>query len=158
MAEKKLFLKKSAYVACSGASPDCAYGCTGCSACISVCPRDALSYDGNKAVQVDEELCVGCGLCVKACPRKIISLHTAQEPFLVKCANRERGADARSVCDRSCIGCGLCSKNCPSQAVRIVDFCAVIDETACLSCGNCVIKCPRGVIIDTRGMIRKTGK
>lgn len=42
--------------------------CTGCSACIRVCPYDALSLGQSKKVSVDEEKCDDCGLCISICP------------------------------------------------------------------------------------------
>lgn len=46
--------------------------CTGCSACMSQCPRDAITMtSGRKGFlypQIDPEKCVDCGRCQKACP------------------------------------------------------------------------------------------
>jgi len=41
--------------------------CTGCGACIEVCPAGAVVLVGNKA-HVDEEACTGCRTCMDACP------------------------------------------------------------------------------------------
>ena len=45
--------------------------CTGCGACVEVCPVGAIALVDGKA-RVDEELCTGCGACVDACPEGII--------------------------------------------------------------------------------------
>ena len=46
--------------------------CTGCMACMNVCPRDAIyvSCDarGFYRPQIDSALCIGCGLCKNTCP------------------------------------------------------------------------------------------
>lgn len=46
--------------------------CTGCGACESVCPVDAIAVD-DVAV-VDEETCIDCGACVDECPVDAITL------------------------------------------------------------------------------------
>ena len=45
--------------------------CTGCGACVEVCPVGAVALVDGKA-RVDEELCTGCGACVDACPEGAI--------------------------------------------------------------------------------------
>lgn len=41
--------------------------CTGCGACVEVCPTGALKLVNGKA-QLNEALCKGCEACVQACP------------------------------------------------------------------------------------------
>ena len=45
--------------------------CCGCSACMNICPKDAirmeLDTDGNTYPVINSELCVNCGMCQKAC-------------------------------------------------------------------------------------------
>lgn len=157
MAKKsKKFPARSAYVACNGGSRahGCHYGCMSCGACIEACKKEAIFYNEWGVARVDEARCIGCGLCIKACPQDIIHIHMKDNPFLVLCSNEDKGAQAKKMCEASCIGCGLCRKNCPSEAVDVPGSCAIIEDEKCLVCGNCVIKCPRGVITDTRGIIR----
>ena len=47
--------------------------CTGCEACVEVCPVDAISVDDGLA-KVNAEECTECGLCVEECPSEAISL------------------------------------------------------------------------------------
>ncbi len=39
--------------------------CTGCGACIEVCPDDAITFD--KPVAIDRQQCMGCGKCILEC-------------------------------------------------------------------------------------------
>jgi len=49
--------------------------CNQCKECLSVCNRDALSWDEKVGVvRVDAEKCNGCGLCIEACPQSAIFL------------------------------------------------------------------------------------
>ena len=46
--------------------------CTGCSACVNVCPKSAIDFCDDRAGYrypvVDETKCVNCSLCEKVCP------------------------------------------------------------------------------------------
>jgi len=45
--------------------------CTGCGACIDVCPNDAIEIiDG--AAQINNDKCRNCGLCIGECPVEAI--------------------------------------------------------------------------------------
>ncbi|MDE7424290.1 MAG: Coenzyme F420 hydrogenase/dehydrogenase, beta subunit C-terminal domain [Lachnospiraceae bacterium] len=45
--------------------------CCGCSACMSICPKDAITMQPDKEgflyPHINDELCVNCGLCKKVC-------------------------------------------------------------------------------------------
>lgn len=157
-AVKKKFPYRSAVTACNGYCParadfSCRYGCVGCGNCAAVCKFGAIALNGNGVAQVDEEKCIACGLCVKACPQEVIHIHECASTIVVKCSNKDKGKEARAVCDSSCIGCGICEKTCTAEAIRVIENCAVIDEELCLSCGMCALKCPRGAIVDMRGLL-----
>ncbi len=42
--------------------------CSDCGVCLSRCPMDALSRDGEGGIALAAERCIGCGLCVSTCP------------------------------------------------------------------------------------------
>ncbi|MBN1682963.1 4Fe-4S binding protein [Candidatus Bathyarchaeota archaeon] len=50
--------------------------CTNCGACVSLCPMNALIFNADKSVELNEAVCNGitCGLCVDACPVRAIRL------------------------------------------------------------------------------------
>jgi Fe-S-cluster-containing hydrogenase component 2 len=41
--------------------------CTGCGACVEICPTGALTLVDSKAY-LDDALCQGCEACIQACP------------------------------------------------------------------------------------------
>lgn len=42
-----------------------------------------------------------------------------------------------------CTGCTTCLKHCPTEAIRIKNGHAVINETRCIDCGECIRVCPQ---------------
>ena len=40
-----------------------------------------------------------------------------------------------------CIGCTSCLRRCPTEAIRIIDGHAVIDDSRCIDCGECIRIC-----------------
>ncbi len=47
--------------------------CTGCAACMNVCPKSAITVTRKKSV-IDQELCIGCFECMHACPEHAIDI------------------------------------------------------------------------------------
>lgn len=46
--------------------------CSGCGACVSACPKDAIKFQedkyGRKIPKIVEDKCISCNLCVRTCP------------------------------------------------------------------------------------------
>jgi len=41
-----------------------------------------------------------------------------------------------------CMGCTNCIKKCPTEAIRVRNGKAVINEARCIDCGECIRACP----------------
>ncbi|NQS99531.1 MAG: DUF362 domain-containing protein [Candidatus Omnitrophica bacterium] len=49
-------------------------GCTGCAACVEVCPVKAITIKREKAY-LDRHKCIGCASCIAACCAETIDVH-----------------------------------------------------------------------------------
>ncbi|HHZ16191.1 MAG TPA: RnfABCDGE type electron transport complex subunit B [Peptococcaceae bacterium] len=128
----------------------CGYGCIGLGSCVKVCPFGAIKMGADQLPEVDYNLCTGCGVCVEHCPQHVLKLVGVSKLVHVRCSNKEKGKDAKAVCEVACIKCKLCEKNCPEGAIAVVgdagNSIAVIDYDKCTSCGICVTKCPTNAL------------
>lgn len=121
-------------------SGSCAYGCIGLGDCVKVCDEKAIEIVNGVAEVTGN--CVACGMCVKACPNGLISLKPITKHIDVKCSSKDNGKATKLACSNGCIGCKICEKKCQSDAIKVVDFHAVIDYSKCIGCGNCFNACP----------------
>jgi len=82
----------------------------GCTRCLDACSDDALRP--QRTGRVDFSRCTGCGACIDVCPRGIISRvpFKASEILVVKCSNDDFGLEVKKVCQVGCIGCKACTK------------------------------------------------
>jgi len=49
--------------------------CTGCGACIDICPMEAIQMNGSDKAVIDPARCIGCGLCLTACNLEAVTLN-----------------------------------------------------------------------------------
>lgn len=46
--------------------------CISCGQCFSICPVDAITYDEDCSINLEQEDCIGCLQCVDSCPLEAI--------------------------------------------------------------------------------------
>jgi NADH-quinone oxidoreductase subunit F len=46
--------------------------CTGCGACVKICPVEAISGEKKEPHSIDPEVCIRCKLCLSRCPEEAI--------------------------------------------------------------------------------------
>lgn len=73
--------------------------CSGCTACFSICPKQAIDMvedeKGFKYPEIDDNKCINCNLCIKVCPlKKELKDNQPLEVYAVK--NRNEEVRARS--------------------------------------------------------------
>jgi len=56
--------------------------CTGCGRCKKRCQMQAIRFDDDKAVAIDERKCIGCGLCVPTCKANSLSMVRKNKEFV----------------------------------------------------------------------------
>lgn len=62
--------------------------CTGCGACIAVCPEGAIARDEAGRVVTDRARCTACGACVNACSGGLREIAGDQQPSASALARR----------------------------------------------------------------------
>lgn len=127
-----------------GGEKSCTFGCLGYGDCVSVCDEHAIEIVNGVAEVTG--VCGACGKCVKACPNSLISIKPVAKHIDVKCSSKDNGKVTKQSCSNGCIGCKICEKKCLSDAIKVVDFHAVIDYNKCTGCGTCYDACPTGAI------------
>lgn len=50
--------------------------CTGCGACITVCPHTVIAMNENIAFLANKDRCIECGACSQNCPVNAIDVET----------------------------------------------------------------------------------
>ncbi|MGA7181274.1 MAG: 4Fe-4S dicluster domain-containing protein [Thiobacillaceae bacterium] len=86
--------------------------CTLCSACVGICPAEALSVIGPLTqLAFTEERCLQCGLCVNTCPEKAVSL----SPRLL--TSRTARKRPRVLVEADMFACSACGMPFATQAM-----------------------------------------
>lgn len=120
--------------------------CIGCTACVSVCPTDAITGERKELHVIDPRLCIDCGTCARICPvLSIADQNGVYHPRIPKRADWPKPVidwDSRT-------GCNFCVDICPFDCLALEDeqfqSAAVrIRPDACVGRKECEEVCGKG--------------
>ncbi len=70
--------------------------CSGCGACATICPVQAVQMEDDVPV-IDQEWCIGCGVCATVCPTEAVVLKGREDRIGVKPAATFRDLHQRNL-------------------------------------------------------------
>ncbi len=120
--------------------------CQGCTACLKVCPTQAIRGERKVIHVIDSARCIDCGACGRICAFTAVLDQHAQS-----CTHARRAEWLKPCFDlKLCTACGLCIQACPVSCLELNQS-LKMDKTLypnlsraddCLACGFCVDICP----------------
>ena len=110
-----------------GGDKVCGHGCLQQGSCIKICPVDAIDYDADGNIRVNQNICISCGKCVDICPTGVMKMIPQSADTVVACNSTDKGAAVRKYCSVGCIGCKICEKKSPEGGFVVENFLARID-------------------------------
>lgn len=117
--------------------------CTGCDACIDICPTRILkkARAGYPVVDFANGECTFCGDCVSVCRPKALVRQNNHRPW-----------NLLAVVAPSCLSamgtmCRMCGDRCDAHAITFKLALRgranpIIDPAQCTGCGACIAPCP----------------
>ena len=84
---------------------ECQWGCIGLGSCTKVCEFDAMSIEDGTVI-IDKEKCTGCMACMNVCPQKIIDMVPKEATNFIPCSSKAYETTTLETCGHGCIGCG----------------------------------------------------
>ncbi|MBT3242162.1 MAG: 4Fe-4S binding protein [Bacteroidetes bacterium] len=119
--------------------------CTGCTACVKVCPVDAITGNRDELHVIDAELCIDCEACGRVCPALAIQ---TEDGMLIQ--RLKKSAWLRpTIVREKCVACESCVEVCPtpsltmfSEDLPLTENYAVLSSAKdCISCNWCLDNC-----------------
>jgi len=128
--------------------------CTGCGACVRICPTQAVTGEKKKLHTISGDLCIECGACGRICPSSAV-----KDPSGNLCIMIKRSRWNRPVFNSDlCMSCAMCIDACPVHCLALSDAKGLKDPhgypylkegNRCIGCGICEAECPVGAAIMT---------
>lgn len=121
--------------------------CSGCSACVRICPAEAITGEKKMIHVINGEHCIDCGACGRVCPENAITDQHGSACRRMKKSEWKRPLFNLEICT----SCTNCVETCPAGCIGLKKRPARNDphsypylenEKSCISCGFCAADCP----------------
>src|SRR6056297_1841147 len=118
--------------------------CIGCTACVRVCPVQAISGERKQKHILDPILCIDCSACGRVCPVGAV-FDSESNPV----EKQKRKEWLKPEFDMSeCIGCASCAAICPAACITMIyvdvgeEYPELNAPNGCVACAWCADICP----------------
>lgn len=122
--------------------------CIGCTACVRLCPVDAITGERKQMHTIDPALCIECGACGRICPADCIQ---DGHGVLTQQIKPALWAKPAFIYER-CTACRICVQSCPVGCIALINPAHsnglhpgqpyLATPKTCISCAFCVTDCP----------------
>ena len=125
--------------------------CTGCTACVAVCPVQAISGERKGLHRIDAAICIDCGACGRICPYQAI-----HDQANALCLPVKRSQWPKPKIDpKTCVSCGICLEVCPTGVLDLIQISSqhahpvahLYRAAGCIGCAFCEQACPVSAIV-----------
>ena len=125
--------------------------CTGCGACMKLCPVRAISGEKKERHLINAALCIECAACGRICPASAVL--DDKGTILPKMKKSDWPKPVISM--ENCSACENCVAVCPAHALAMADEklpltmnrAVLAKPNKCVSCGWCKDNCLFDAII-----------
>ncbi|SLM27887.1 Fdx4 [Desulfamplus magnetovallimortis] len=120
--------------------------CTGCMACLLICPSQAIKGEKKEPHTIQDELCIDCGACGRVCAFQAVLDNFGDIASRIPKKDWDRPVFNLDTC----ISCNICTDTCPTNALEsklqkpknLHTYPWLAREKDCIACGFCALECP----------------